>query len=313
MSQTTKVLYIAGPGRSGSTILGQILNQVEDFFLVGELDYLWDRRVIENRLCSCGAFFAECPMWRQVLERSFGGPGGVDANEMLALRKRRVSNRDLLFSSKRNNHEKLNQVQEYLEALSQLYQSIQTLSVSRVIVDTSKSPAYAYALEHTSGIELNVVHLVRDPRAVAYSWSARKKRQPASGKRSSRYMTAHNPIDSSMLWSASNYLVGKIWGNVPNRYMLLRYEDFIERPRRVIESILALVGEEQAGSPFVGEREVWLGSNHTFSGNPDRFQNGVVTLSKDEEWRHKMSGIQRAAVVAATWPGLRKYDYPLWA
>ena len=312
MTRTTKVLYIAGSGRSGSTILGQILNQVEGFFLGGELDYFWERGLIENRLCGCGAFFEECPMWRSVLERSFGGSGGGDPEHVLALREHRASNWDLLLKSRHNSRERSSQVQEYLGALGRLYESMQIASDSTVIVDTSKSPAYGYALAHTPGIELRVVHVVRDPRAVSYSWSVRKKRQPASGKKSSRFMTAHNPIESSMLWSASNNLVERIWGNNANRYMLLRYEDFVERPKHAIERILALVGEEKANSPFVGERDVLLEPNHTFSGNPDRLKSGVIALRRDEEWRHQMSNLQRAVVVSATWPGLRRYNYPLW-
>ena len=50
-----KVLYIAGPGRSGSTVLGNVLGEIEGFFHGGELNFIWEHNLIENRLCSCGA------------------------------------------------------------------------------------------------------------------------------------------------------------------------------------------------------------------------------------------------------------------
>ena len=40
------VLYIAGSGRSGSTVLGRILGRVEGFGAVGELRYVWERRIL---------------------------------------------------------------------------------------------------------------------------------------------------------------------------------------------------------------------------------------------------------------------------
>ena len=40
-----RVLYILGWGRSGSTVLGNILGEVDGFFCAGELHYLWERRL----------------------------------------------------------------------------------------------------------------------------------------------------------------------------------------------------------------------------------------------------------------------------
>ena len=45
-----KVLFIAGNGRSGSTILDVILGQLEGFFAVGELRRIWgsERDILEE-------------------------------------------------------------------------------------------------------------------------------------------------------------------------------------------------------------------------------------------------------------------------
>ena len=47
----SKVLYIAGWGRSGTTILGNILGQVEGMFSVGEIRFLWDAETFRDRRC----------------------------------------------------------------------------------------------------------------------------------------------------------------------------------------------------------------------------------------------------------------------
>ena len=306
-----KVLYVMGVGRSGSTVLGQVLNGIEGFFLVGELYYLWDRGLIENRLCSCGVLFKSCPVWGEVLRRSFGGAKEVDAERALSLRRQAPGNRSLLFASARRRRAAVSQMGEYLEALDALYHGTRSVSQSRVLVDTSKSPAYGFALENVPGVQLYVLHLVRDPRATAYSWGVRKKRQPASEKRPSRYMTTHNPLKTSLFWSAWNFAIEKIWGGIPERYMLLRYEDLIGDPRGALESILEFVGEKDAKLPLVGDHEVSLVVNHAFSGNPDRLRSGSVTLREDGEWKHKMGLALRAMVVATTWPGLLRYGYRL--
>jgi len=50
----TRVLYILGWGRSGSTVLGNILGEIDGFFSAGELHYLWERSLVEGRACGCG-------------------------------------------------------------------------------------------------------------------------------------------------------------------------------------------------------------------------------------------------------------------
>ncbi len=70
-----KVLYFAGSGRSGTTIINNIIGQLDGAFAAGELRFLWDRGVVENRLCGCGRPFHDCPTWTTVMKTAF--PGGA--------------------------------------------------------------------------------------------------------------------------------------------------------------------------------------------------------------------------------------------
>jgi hypothetical protein len=114
-----------------------------------------------------------------------------------------------------------------------------------------------------------------------------------------------------LVWDEWNLAIENVWRRNPDRYMLLRYEDFVQSPRSSVQDVLQFLGEE-AESPFVGEREIAMEVPHTFSGNPDRFQNGTVTIKPDEAWRGNMSVTRQAMVTALTWPGLVRYEYPLW-
>lgn len=310
-SGKVKVLYISGWGRSGSTILGRLLGQVEDFFLVGELRYLWDRGLIENRLCSCGAPFTECSVWREITSRAF--PAGEPApRDMIESRERGVRNRHLLlYPTRRSLRSRVVGMEEYREALRRLYRASLEVGGYRVIVDTSKFPSYGYVLQNTPDIDLYVLHLVRDSRPVAHSWSSRRKTKPDHGQEEAgrRLMTPHGLFESSATWSQWNFSIERFLRS--GRYMLLRYEDFVRNPYETTEGILRFLGEEKAEVPFVNEREVLLDAPHTFSGNPDRFRSGLVAIEPDEGWRVEMSSAQKAAVTALTWPGLARYGYPL--
>src|SRR3954466_8311379 len=65
----TRVLSIVGPGRSGTTILGNILGEVQGITNAGELRWLWRRGLMEQRPCGCGLPPVECPRWSVVLDR----------------------------------------------------------------------------------------------------------------------------------------------------------------------------------------------------------------------------------------------------
>ena len=84
-ARPVKVLYVAGLGRSGSTILANTLGQVEGFFSGGELNFIWKHALIENRLCGCGRPSRECPFWGPVFNGEFGGQSEELAREMMRL------------------------------------------------------------------------------------------------------------------------------------------------------------------------------------------------------------------------------------
>ena len=81
-----KVLYIMGWGRSGSTIMDNLLGGIDGFFSVGELGYLWERGLVEGRRCGCGRLLRDCEVWSEVLREGFGAAlgGEVDPEEIVA-------------------------------------------------------------------------------------------------------------------------------------------------------------------------------------------------------------------------------------
>jgi len=300
-----KVLYVAGFGRSGSTILDNLVGQVSGFFSAGELCYTWAHGLAENGLCGCGAPLADCEVWGPV----FGNlDGGVDASEMARLEREALRTRHLplmLLSPGRRMLEK--RLRGYVPNLKRFYREIQHVTGCEVIVDSSKSPFYGYALGLTPGIDMHVVHLIRDPRASAYSW-LKKKLQPDRGE--DGYMDRFSPVKSSLLWAVWNAAAEAFWRRTSGRYLLLRYEDFVADPREALKRILEMVDAGGQQLPFVAGREVALGASHTVAGNPNRFRTGTVKLRLDDEWKGRMRFRDKALVTSLTFPMLIRHGYP---
>jgi Sulfotransferase family len=301
-----KVLYITGWGRSGSTILDNVLGQIDGFFSVGELRYIWDRSLIQNTLCGCGKPTRECEVWSRVLAQAYGGVDQIDPQEMVRLRDRMRTRHVLLMLFPWGRQWLESRIEMYQANLAKLYRSIQSETNCRVIVDSSKFPSYGYVLSTMQSIDLYVVHLVRDPRGVAYSW-LRKKLALDKGQQS--YMDLHNPVESSLIWDAWNLTAEALWKRYPDRYLNVHYEDFVRAPQQTITRMLDMLGESMGRLPFAGEREVELKGNHTVSGNPNRFRSGTVELRSDDEWKSQMKTSDRIIATALTWPLLIKYGY----
>ncbi|MGH2704204.1 MAG: sulfotransferase [Actinomycetota bacterium] len=303
-----KVLFIAGSGRSGSTLLGNVLGEIDGFFFAGELRFLWERGLIEDRLCGCGNRFRSCPTWLKILEEAFGGADALDPRALIRTQRQGVRIRHLpLILGSRRRDLIAPRIGDQYEILSRLYRAIRDVTGSRVVVDSSKLPAYGNLLDRAPSIDLRVVHLIRDPRAAAYSW-LRKKAQPDRG--TPGLMERQGPLRSSLLWTTWNAAAEALWRRHPERYLRLRYEDLIADPPRAIRRILRLADEHPSTLPFIAPRSVSLSGNHTVAGNPDRLATGAVELHPDVEWIVRMRPRDLVLVTAATAPLLERYGYP---
>jgi hypothetical protein len=293
----TKVLYIAGWGRSGSTILDNVVGQVDGFFSAGEMMFLWRRGLIEGRLCGCGEPVRECEVWSRVLERAF--PNGIDPHRLVRLAGGSARTRHLPLHLARVEPGS----ERYREDLGALYRALQAETGCRVIVDSSKSPAYGRVLAGIPGLDVRVVHLVRDPRAVAYSWVRKKLQRDEPGR--ARSMRSHGPAASSLYWNLLNESTRLLWRD----HLLVRYEDFVERPQGTVDEIMAFAGEPAGELGWTGARELELEPTHTVSGNPSRFDHGTVALRADDEWRRALPQRDRRIVELITRPVRGRYGY----
>jgi len=307
-SAPLRVLYVGSWSRSGSTLLDLILGQVPGFVSVGELRFLWERGLVERQLCGCGVPVPECPFWRDVLREAFGGVDAVDPGATLALLERVDGLARLPWLVAPWRPPALDSdLRAFREVLGRLYRAVRAVSGASVVVDSSKYAVYGQLLAGVPGFDLRVLHLVRDSRAVAYSWT-RRTRMPEvpAGE---RYMPVLPAWRSAAFWALEDVALHLLLRS-PLHYQVLRYDALTTRPRAALSAALQRIGIA-ADLEFLQDARLTLGPNHTVAGNPLRFRRGDTPIAPDVEWQTRLSPGDRRIVTAITWPLLIRHGFPL--
>jgi hypothetical protein len=307
-----RVLYLGGMGRSGSTLAERLLGELPGVCVAGEIVHLWQRGVTDNERCGCGSEFDGCPFWSAVADSAFGGWPAVDVGRIAELRAAVDRTRFIPLLARRSMPDRVRrELDEYTGYYARLYRAIATVSGCRTVVDSSKHASLAFCLSRRADVDLRVIHVVRDSRAVAYSWTTLVPRPEAGGR---SYMTRYSPSRAAREWNTQNASLQLLArGQTP--VLRLRYEDLVRRVKPTLRQISAFAGltVDDQGLAFVGggERDQWaeLGQAHTAAGNPMRFTTGKITIRSDDRWQTAMPGSQRRAVTALTLPLLRHYGY----
>lgn len=309
-----RVIYLGGMGRSGSTLAERLLGELPGVCVAGEIVHLWQRGVADNERCGCGAAFGSCEFWTAVGEAAFGGWSEVDVARVTALRASVDRTRFIPKLSRSSVPPSLEpDLAEYTSYYQRLYGAIAQVSGCQTVVDSSKHASLAFCLSRSDSLDLRVVHVIRDPRAVAYSWTTRVQRpEDPSGS----YMTRYSPFRASREWNLQNASLGLLaHGQTP--VLRVRYEDLVSGVKPTLRRICEFAGLAVDGSEFDfvggggGEQWAELRQAHTAAGNPMRFKTGKITINKDDRWQTAMPGRQRRAVTALTLPLLSRYGYPL--
>ncbi len=306
-TERVKVLFAAGAARSGTTLLDRLLGEVPGFAAVGELRYLWERGLVEQRLCGCGVPVASCSFWDEVLDRSLGARSDLSTSriitELASLQQPRTI-AGLLRPTPRTSTART--FESTIVALDALYSGIRDATGASVIVDSSKPPTFGALLEMVPSVDVYVVHLVRDPRACAFSLQRKKV---ATDRPDAALMRRQPTWKAALTWDLWNVAAETVARRQGIQAMQTRYEDLIEQPDREVRRILRLVGADQRSMPWIdGTRPIHLGVNHTVAGNPSRLDR-TVDLRLDDEWTRNMEAGDRRAVVALTSPLLSHYRY----
>jgi hypothetical protein len=306
------VVYLAGLGRSGSTLLERLLGEMPGACPAGEVVHLWLRGIRDGERCGCGQPFLACPFWEAVGQEAFGGWAQVDVDRITRLRAQVDRSRFLPQLASPALRRRLQPaLDEYVRYYQRLYAAVGQVSGAPVVIDSSKHASLAFCLRSSPGLDLRVIHMVRDPRAVAYSWSKIVDRpEGASGSQ----MSTYTPASAALRWNLQNSAL-QLLSQLGTPTLRVRYEDFTAAPAATLGRIATFAGLPE-GPEFSfldtdGPGRWWadLEATHTASGNPMRFTTGRIGIRYDGTWQTAMTAGNRRTVTTLTLPLLMRYGY----
>jgi hypothetical protein len=331
-----RVLAIAGLGRSGSTILDIVLGNHPHIESVGEVGNLtmngWisreslsgiDPRRLRVPICTCGkrldVLYVDhpdeaCPFWSRVrsewVERA--DPESIESYPQLRGNFERTRLAVLIQQCLRLLYEKRRRTasfRSYARLTRAFFESIRAVSGKPVIVDSTKSPVRAFAHSLVPGIDLYVVHLVRDGRGVITSRRKTFKKDIQAG-----IMWDHEgfPMWRTIVrWIGLNLAADWVCARLgPKRAMRLRYEDFVADPKGALERIGSLIELDLAGVADAATSGKPMEAGHNVGGNRMK-KSEIITLRPElaEEWASALSATeQRRSWVSMGWL-MRRYGY----
>lgn len=294
-----KLIYVAGYGRSGTTLLDIALGEHPAIMGAGEVStlarHVWDN----DEYCACGSPVRNCPVWSRIVDQ-----WGRDEPEDLIAQYRSAQKRTegivgwtRLF--------RLAGWRDHNRRTLKLLRSMATQSGRSILVDSSKLPGRGFVLAGMSNVELHVVHVVRDGRGVAWSLMKGHRRQVEKGLQ--RELLPKPLIYTAIRWATVNLITEILCRRVgPQRSIRVRYEDFVADPHATVGKIVALVGEKADDQS--GMRP--LSPQHQVAGSRHRMQRSIV-VRKDEKWKNEMPVYKQRLFTLLCGVLLRRYGYPL--
>ena len=304
------LLYILGWGRSGSSIMANILGSMKGGASLGEVRYLWDRGLLDNGICGCGENFAACPFWPD-LPMGTTRLGDLDPERARSLARRigsgaRYAQVPALHSTRaRASYFKRNR--DDLKGLMDLYAAAFASSGANVIVDASKSPFYGVNLLYPERpFDVAFLHLVRDPRAVLHSWKKAKQRRDNNEDTPFPRYSSTRSLTQWAIVNSRCELLGRL---APDAYFQVRYEDFADNWRAALLARTDGLFDTIDGAEPGDARMAKVTAQHSISGNPSRFSVGDVHLKPDTSWRDAVTPLDRRMASFICGSVARRYGY----
>jgi hypothetical protein len=270
------LVYIAGSSHSGSTLLDLLLGSHSKVESLGEAkkipQVMQKIRSGDSPVCSCLERIDDCPFWRAAL--CFDAPYFPERERItfehgadLAMARRALAFRG-----------------------------------REVLLDSSKILGRLGFLTREPAFRLVCVHLIRDPRAVAFS--ALRKNEKKFGSFSSggrlRLLMRH-----AQDWSRLNLKIRNRFGSGKSvEYLPLRYEDFVRDPVMALKKILTCVGLEFESSQMTFRDAV----HHNVEGNRLRFQSGCE-IRFDSSYLEGLEWKEWLGATMPTLPALHCFGY----
>lgn len=298
-----KLVYIAGSGHSGSTLLNLILDGHTRISALSEVHRLWNcaHRTDRRYWCGCGRPVVECPFWTDV------------ANELRTMLDSKESNvlASVVTTDPRRLHEDVNTARHSgyryevpfnptinrllmivgskrlwtlgshlsndvsinrsaIENSLFVFEAVRRAAGTPVIVDATKNPARMKGLYLAQSGGYRVLQIIRDGRAVCNS---RMRREGASMEEAAKLWVADQRKQKLALLTISSAKISAV-----------RYEDLATDAESEIRRVCNHMGVAFENQMLDFRQH----EHHDIGGNAMRFRKTEREISLDERWRREI-------------------------
>jgi hypothetical protein len=163
-----------------------------------------------------------------------------------------------------------------------IYTVLAELTQKEVIVDSTKHIGRAVNLLKCPGIDVRLIHLVRDGRGVIWSRLRDKERDPSISRK--------GPLLSTLTWVTKNAIASVVANFARDRIITIRYEDLITEPARELSRIGKLCDLDMKGLLHNLSVKNIHRLGHQIGGNERvRSGNEKLSLRLDEDWKKRLA------------------------
>ena len=297
-----KVLYIAGAGRSGSTFLSLMLAQHDQVQNIGQIRDLPEAHN-DKAPCSCGSSVPDCAYWAPVVA-TLATRHGTDALQKLRAGMAafgQAAGADTNWGDAGVRQTLQQDHAEFLTLFGDLYRAASEEAGGRMLIDSSKSVDLCLALSLLPEVELHILNLMRDPRAVAVSWAKVLKRPKVLRGRTRN-------------WAGRQRRLAVLRDLAPERFLALRYEDLTVDPQGWIGKIQTWAGLEQDLSLFTGSNtaDISWERSHLFppaNATVLKERKESIVVKPAESWKREEHAALHAMAEELTFPFAETLGY----
>jgi len=243
------IIYIMGPGRSGSTILGITLGNLPKSQYVGEL-YAWPllkgqpKTIKKNNI----------KFWNEI-KQNISHPNQYFINNYF----KKFEYHNSIFYN-RKPYEKIN----YIKYAEKLFNTIKNVSGKDIIIDSSHYPLRAYWLNKSKNINIKLIYITKNPIEIINSFQKKNIEQ-----------TQKSPLAANLYLFIVSFLSSIIYNFFhKDNKIKIKYEDFVCDPKKITKVIADFIGIENYMIDF---RK--LNTGNIFEGNRIR-ENELISIEK---------------------------------
>lgn len=269
------LIYLLGPGRSGTTLLAAVLGNQNQVLTLGEMNQFFEH--LQNDMyCSCGEKLTECSFWKNIVQKL-----KIELN----------SNDDLEEIIQKESHSKILKLlldnkldRNYINYQELVFNTIDAEKKQKWYVDSSKYISRFLKLNKSKKLNIKGVYLVRDVRGVIHSFK-KKVQTPKS---------SFSTIIYYLLLSVSSEITYRLYSNV----IKIKYENFIENPDEVLSTIYEHLQDKDLNEM---EMKHQFAMPHIIGGNRIKSKKSIQ-INKKIAWKEEFSRAQKIIYYIAALP-----------